>query len=124
MSEAATVWDGIDRSIKDLLHPEVLEDGDGRCVLRFDPQPEWTIGHGVVQGGIVTAMLDMAMAMAANGLSTASITVEILRPVVGPVTATGMVDKRGRRLLFASAELHDAGDRLVARGTQTAVPYD
>ena len=105
MSEAPTVWDGIDRSIKDLLHPEVLADEDGRCVLRFHPEPEWTIGSGVVQGGIVTAMLDMAMAMAANGLSTASITVEVLRPVMGPVTSTGVVDKRGRRLLFASAEL-------------------
>ena len=124
MSEAPTVWDALDRSIKDLLHPEVIEDTDGRCVLRFDPQPDWTIGNGVVQGGIVTAMLDMAMAMAANGLSTASITVEILRPVMGPVTSSGVVDKRGRRLLFASAELHDAEGRLVARGTQTAVPYD
>lgn len=124
MTDAPTVWDGIDRSIKDLLHPEVVEDADGRCVLRFDPQPEWTIGSGVVQGGIVTAMLDMAMAMAANGLSTASITVEILRPVTGRVTATGIVDKRGRRLLFASGELHDADGRLVARGTQTAVPFD
>ena len=124
MSEAPTVWDGLDCSIKDLLHPEVVEDDDDRCVLRFDPQSEWTIGGGGVQGGIVTAMLDMAMAMAANGLSTASITVEILRPVMGPVISTGVVDKRGRRLLFASAELHDAQGRLVARGTQTAVPYD
>lgn len=124
MTEAATVWDGIERSIKDLLPPEVVEDTEGRTVLRFHPEPEWTIGSGVVQGGIVAAMLDMAMAMAARGLSTASITVEILRPVVGPVTATGVVDKKGRRLLFASGELHDADGRLVARGTQTAVPFD
>jgi len=124
VSDAPTVWDELDRSIKDLLHPTVIEDAEDRCVLRFDPQPEWTIGGGVVQGGIVAAMLDMAMAMAAKGLSTASITVEILRPVIGPITSTGVVDKRGRRLLFASGELHDAEGRLVARGTQTAVPYD
>lgn len=110
-------------SIKDLLHPEVVESAEGRCVLRFDPKPEWTIGGGVVQGGIVTAMLDMAMALAADGCSTATITIDILRPVVGPVTSTGVVDKRGTRLLFASGELHDAEGRLVARGNQTAVPY-
>ena len=124
MTAAEEAWSPTEPSIKDLLDPEILEDREGRCVLRFTPIPEWTIGAGVVQGGIVTAMLDMAMAMAARGLSTASITVEILRPVIGPVTATGVVDKRGRRLLFASGELHDADGRLVARGTQTAVPYD
>ena len=67
-------------SIYHLLKPEVLEHGDGRAVLRFTPEPIWTIGAGVVQGGIVTAMLDMAMAFASNGLSTATITIDILRP--------------------------------------------
>ena len=103
----------------------MVEEVDGRCVIRFTPEPTWTLGNGVVQGGIVTAMLDMAMAIAARGCSTATITIDILRPVTGPViTATGVVDKRGKRLLFASAELHDAEGRLVARGNQTAVPYD
>ena len=111
-------------SIKDLLRPEVIETSSGRCVLRFEPEPEWTIGGGVVQGGIVTAMLDMSMALAADGCSTATITIDILRPVIGPVVATGVVDKRGKRSLFASGELHDAEGRLVARGNQTAIPYD
>ncbi|MEM9519774.1 MAG: PaaI family thioesterase [Actinomycetota bacterium] len=109
-------------SIYHLLKPEVLEHGDGRAVLRFTPEPIWTIGQGVVQGGIVTAMLDMAMAFASNGLSTATITVDILRPAIGQLTATGIVTKHGRRLLFATAELHDADGRLVARGNQTAIP--
>lgn len=118
-------WPPNAASIRDLLEPEILEEVDGRCVLRFSPEPTWTLGNGVVQGGIVTAMLDMAMAIAAGGCSTATITVDILRPVTGPViTSTGVVDKRGKRLLFASAELHDAEGRLVARGNQTAVPYD
>ncbi|MEC7966456.1 MAG: PaaI family thioesterase [Actinomycetota bacterium] len=109
-------------SIYHLLKPEVLEHGDGRAVLRFTPEPIWTIGAGVVQGGIVTAMLDMAMAFASNGLSTATITVDILRPATGRLTATGEVTKLGRRLLFATGELHDDDGRLVARGNQTAIP--
>ncbi|MEM9467057.1 MAG: PaaI family thioesterase [Actinomycetota bacterium] len=109
-------------SIYHLLKPEVLEHGDGRAVVRFIPEPIWTIGDGVVQGGIVTAMLDMAMAFASGGLSTATITVDILRPARGPLIATGSVTKMGRRLLFATGELHDEDGRLVARGNQTAIP--
>jgi len=109
-------------SIYHLLKPETLEHGDGRAVLRFTPEPTWTIGKGVVQGGIVTAMLDMAMAYASNGLSTATITVDILRPAIGPLTATGEVTKMGRRLLFATGELHDDTGQLIARGNQTAIP--
>lgn len=111
-----------EESIYHLLKPEVLEHGDGRAVLRFTPEPIWTIGHGVVQGGIVTAMLDMAMAFASDGLSTATITVDILRPATGRLTATGEVTKMGRRLLFATGELHDDEGRLIARGNQTAIP--
>ncbi len=109
-------------SIYHLLKPEVLENEAGRAVLRFTPEPTWTIGNGVVQGGIVTAMLDMAMAFASDGLSTATITVDILRPAMGPLTATGVTTKQGRRLLFATGELHDSEGRLVARGNQTAIP--
>ncbi len=110
-------------SVFTFMQPDVLEQADGRAVLRFTPQPEWTIGNGIVQGGLVTAMLDMAMAFAAGGLSTATITVDILRPAIGPhLTATGTITKQGRRLLFAEAELVDDDGRLVARGTQTALP--
>ena len=123
MSDAAVGLPPTDEpSIYHLLKPEVLEHGGGRAVLRFTPEPIWTIGNGVVQGGIVTAMLDMAMAFAANGLSTATITIDIVRPATGVLTATGEITKKGRRLLFATGELHDGDGRLVARGNQTAIP--
>ena len=111
-----------EESIYHLLKPEVPEHGDGCAVLRFTPEPIWTIGAGVVQGGIVTAMLDMAMAFASNGLSTATITVDILRPATGRLTATGEGTKMGRRLLFAAGELHNDDGCLVAIGNQTAIP--
>ena len=72
---------------------------------------------------MVTAMLDMAMAVAVDGLSTASINCDILRPVTGPeLTVTGTITKMGRRLLFAEAEMVNADGKLLARATQTAVP--
>lgn len=111
-------------SILNLLQPELVAQEPGRVVLGFQPEDHWTIGNGIVQGGLVTAMLDMAMAYAAGGLSTATITVDILRPVRGPLLATGTVTKQGRRLLFASGELHDLEGQLLARGTQTAIPAE
>ena len=60
------LWPTDAPSIRDLLQPEMVEEVDGRCVIRFTPEPTWTLGNGVVQGGIVTAMLDMAMAIAPN----------------------------------------------------------
>jgi uncharacterized protein (TIGR00369 family) len=110
--------------IIDLLRPEIVRTENGFIEMRFEVRQEFTIGKGVVQGGIVAAMLDMAMAFAdERRLSTASMHFEILRPVQGPMlTVTGCITKRGRRVIFAEAEMRDDAGKLLARGTQTAVP--
>ena len=111
-------------SIVDLMQPEFVRTDEGECELRFRPRPEFTIGGGVVQGGIVATMLDMAMAIAGAGaLATASLQVDILRPVVGTVlTVQGRITRRGKRIVFAEAELSGEDGTLLARGVQTAVP--
>jgi uncharacterized protein (TIGR00369 family) len=112
-------------SIFDLLAPEVLEQEDGRAVFRFTARPELTIPSGQVQGGIVAAMLDMTMAFSANDLSTVSLHVDFLRPAMGPeLTVTATVTRRGRRVIFAEAEMVDQEGRLIARGRQNALPLD
>jgi len=97
---------------------------DGHSELRFTTRPEFTIPSGVVQGGIVAVMLDMAMAMACNGgLSTASLHFEIMRPVRdAELTVKGSLVRKGRRIVFAEAEMTNAEGMVLARGTQTAVP--
>ena len=123
-ARAATGKPGEGESIFELLGPQILSAGDDEARLRFTVEPRFTIGRGVVQGGVVTAMLDMAMALAAGGaISTASIHVEILRPAVGPtLLVEGRVVRKGRRIVFAEASMRDPESVLVARGTQTAVP--
>jgi len=71
-------------------------------------------------------MLDMAMAMAAEGaISTASLQLEIHRPVQGPIIeVTGEVTRKGQRLVFCEAEMRDSNGVLLARARQTAVPLD
>ena len=111
-------------SIMDLLKPTIEGSGDGACVLHFEVRPEFTIPGGVVQGGITTAMLDMAMAISAGGaISTASLHVEILRPVVGPTLRVhGRIVRQGRRIVFAEAEMTGPDGKVCATGRQTAVP--
>jgi acyl-coenzyme A thioesterase PaaI-like protein len=94
-------------TIFDLLSPEIMSNSEGSAELRFTVRSEFTIPGGNVQGGIVSAMLDMAMAMAAGGaISTASLQLEIHRPVKGPVLeVTGEVTRKGQRLVFCEAEM-------------------
>lgn len=113
-------------SIIDLMKPEIRVMEVGSSELGFIVRPEFTIPSGVVQGGIVAVMLDMAMAIAGEGgFSTASLHYEIMRPVRDKeLTAKGRVVRNGRRIVFAEAELTNNQGVVLARGTQTAVPID
>lgn len=99
---------------------------DGTAELHYEVRAEFTIPGNVVQGGIVAAMLDQTMAFSAKGaLSTASLNIDILRPVKGPkLRVKGRVTRKGRRIVFAEAEMTNSDDEIVARGTQTAVPVE
>ena len=83
-----------------LLKPEILKRAEDTIEIKFPARREFMIPGDVVQGGIVGAMLDMAMAFADDGgLSTASLQYDILRPVLGPdLFVTGRITKRGRRI--------------------------
>ena len=111
-------------SIFDLMQPEIEPAAEGYSELRFKVRPEFTIPGGVLQGGMIAVMLDMAMAAAGHGyISTASLHCEILRPVESRVViVTGRITRKGRRIVFAEAEMRDAEGQILARGTQTAVP--
>jgi acyl-CoA thioesterase len=111
-------------SIMDLMQPEIVTVADGCSEIRFEVRPEFTIPGGVVQGGMIAVMLDMAMAVAEQGyISTASLHCEILRPVKSQVViVSGRITRKGRRIVFAEAEMRNAEGQVLARGTQTAVP--
>jgi uncharacterized protein (TIGR00369 family) len=97
----------------------------GVARLTFDPGPEFVQGRGVVQGGIVSTMLDFAAAYAAlatlpegQTAATATITVNFQGAVkAGEVAATGTVERAGKRLIFVRAQIHGEGDRILAAAT-------
>jgi uncharacterized protein (TIGR00369 family) len=86
----------------------------------------------VIQGGLVTAILDSAMGGACwttldndEVFLTADLRVEFFRPTrPGPLRATGHVVRKASRVVFCAAELFDSeGTTLAAsRCTQVLLP--
>lgn len=105
---------------------ESYERDSHRLRMSFRPPELFRQGSGVIQGGAVGAMLDFAMAfsgMAAVGVdatvTSLSLSTNFLRAAdTDVVTATGWIERVGRRVAHARAELIE-GDKLVASATST-----
>lgn len=109
----------------------------GSTTIAWEATPEYgfpTRSGTVIQGGLVTALLDAAMGGACwsvldagEAFLTADLRVEFLRSTrPGPVSATGTVVRRTRRVVFCQAELTDADGVVLAasRCTQVVLPAD
>ena len=102
----------------------------GTVVMAYAPDHRMTNPRGEVQGGIVAALLDNAMARALAAMndnkvvaSTVDMNVSFLEPVrPGRVIGHGKVIRQGRTIAFLEAELRDEDGRVLARGTSTAIP--
>jgi uncharacterized protein (TIGR00369 family) len=91
-------------------------------------------GGPIVQGGLVTALLDAAMGGACwtvldndQAFLTADLRVEFLRMArPGELRATGTVVRRTRRAVFCAADLYSDDGAVLAtsRGTQIVLPGD
>ncbi len=107
----------------------------GGTVIEWDAPEEYCFpaaGGPIVQGGLVTALLDAAMGGACwtvldrdQAFLTADLGVEFLRPSrPGTLRGTGRVVRRTSRVVFCTGELHDADGNLLAtsRCTQVVLP--
>ena len=114
---------------------QLVDYGPGRASISWQATPEYgfpTEGGYVVQGGLVTALLDAAMGNACwtaldrdQVFLTADLRVEFLRPSrPGYLIAAGTVIRRTRRIAFCAAELRDEAGTLLAtsRCTQAILP--
>jgi len=107
-------------------HQPRLQVSDGVATVSMDVAPDMHHAAGAVHGAFYFKLLDDAAFFAANSVVgdawvlTASLHVELLRPVVGgTLRAEGRVVKAGRTLLFAESSLFDGEGILLARGTGT-----
>ena len=77
----------------------------GSAVLAFEPGEQFLQTGGLIQGGIVTTMLDYAMAMAGftrvgagRSFATVSLTTHFLKPTLpGRLIARARLDRMGAR---------------------------
>lgn len=114
---------------------QLVDFGPGRASVSWQATEDYgfpTEGGYIVQGGLVTALLDAAMGNACwtslnrdQVFLTADLRVEFLRPTrPGLLVAAGTVIRRTRRIAFCAAELRDADGLLLATSgcTQAVLP--
>lgn len=100
----------------------------GTIVVAFTATEQFLNPFGVVQGGILSAMLDdtlgpalVAMLGPGESAPTTDLHVQFLRPArPGRLVGRGRVVKRGRDIAFLAGELYDDEDTEVATATATA----
>ena len=108
-----------------LLGAEVVSNDEAATVLALDAGPDLEREGGILHGGVLMSLLDMAMAGSVSrtlepGQRTVSvsITTEFLRPAArGRLVARGTLVRRGATMAFPAGEVLDANGKLVARAT-------
>lgn len=109
---------------------EIVNISPEQTIFKLPVKPGFMQGAGVVAGGILSTLMDEAMAHAAlstleNGQTTATmdLSCRYFKPVgAGDVlTASAVVVKKGRRIIFTEAQVVDNRDRLTARASATFI---
>ncbi len=116
----------IDLPFVEHLGMQLLEKGDGRALVRFEPRPEHLNSWKGVHGGVLMTLLDAALSSAARSLDPACIgatTVEMkanfLSAASGPILAEGFAQRAGRSLIFSEGEATDPGGKVLAKASGT-----
>jgi acyl-CoA thioesterase len=99
----------------------------GRAVLSMPVRPDMHNGVGRLQGGMLVAIADEAMALALytllekdEGIATIAEATSFIRGIQeGPLLAEARVIKKGRRVAFMEADVRadDGKNTLLARTT-------
>jgi uncharacterized protein (TIGR00369 family) len=100
---------------------EVAEATGGRAVLKMEVRPDMHNGVGWLQGGLLVALADEAMALAVysqlaegEGIATISESTSFIKGVRnGVIFAEGRVIRKGRRVAFCESEVWTGGDERI-----------
>ena len=93
----------------------------GKAVLKMQVRPDMHNGVGWLQGGMLVALADEAMALALypmlaknEGIATISEATSFIKGVQdGFIIAEGRVIRKGRRVAFAEGEVYTENDEKV-----------
>ncbi len=104
----------------------ILADAQGsRIELGFELAEHFIQGAGVIQGGVLATMLDLALQTVARHAlppgrapSRATLNVSLLRACdAGPVRAEAVIERAGRSVVFAQARLFNPQGQCLATGS-------
>lgn len=96
-----------------LMGIDVVTYGEGKAVLAMTVRPDMHNGVGWLQGGMLVALADEAMALAIypllaenEGIATISESTSFMKGVrEGTIRAEGRVIKKGRRVAFVEGDV-------------------
>jgi uncharacterized protein (TIGR00369 family) len=110
--------------IAKLMGFSIEEVGEGRVVFGCVPDESHYNPIGLVHGGLVCTLADTVIGCAVHsllapgvGYTSIDLNISYVRPVYAngeKLLATGVVTKIGRRVAFASAEIVDGNNKIVA----------
>jgi uncharacterized protein (TIGR00369 family) len=110
-----------------LMGIDVVSTGDGEAVLKMVVRPDMYNGVGWLQGGMLTAIADEAMALAlytrlapGEGIATISESTSFIKGIrEGTILAKGTVIKKGRRVAFMESMVYmdNTEKTILARTT-------
>ncbi|HUD71255.1 MAG TPA: PaaI family thioesterase [Dongiaceae bacterium] len=106
----------------DLIGARRRESAHGRAVYDLTVGPQHLNRRGVAHGGVVSALLDMALGTAVvsailpeEWCGTMQLSVQFREPVLpGAIVAEGRMARRGRTAAFAEGEVRDARGTILA----------
>lgn len=107
-------------------YPTACDPVAGRIVMDFEGRPEFCNLLGTIQGGMLSAMLDLVMSFSAlctmGGpgfvVPTIDMHVHFLSPAKpGRIVGEGAVVRKGRSITFMEGRLRDAGGTVLTTST-------
>ncbi len=106
---------------------EEIELSEGKTRLKLVSTPSQTNIIGVLHGGLLCTLLDVAMGSAARCLLgrpviTLNMQVSFLAPATAPLQAEGRVVKAGKSVVFCEAEATDTAGVVVAKSSGVFQP--
>jgi uncharacterized protein (TIGR00369 family) len=120
-----------DEGFTDMVGIKVSSTEEGRAAVTLEAEERHLNPSGTVHGGVISTLIDAAMAEALNTITeegeqpfTIQITVNYMKPgKPGPLTSTAQVRKGGERITIVEAEVaQDDDDEIVALATGTYTP--
>ena len=104
------------------MEATVAHTARGQATIKMPMKPEYSNSYGIVHGGVVAALVDMAAGVALRTLKVRVVTIEVSTNYFEPValdeelTAEARLVQAGRKILHADVQVFTREGKLAARG--------